>query len=97
MRIDLREAVEEKLRNRQPITDDERAQLEEDMATDINNAVYIDAVLIYERAEGLGLLYGNGHIMAQDLTKEASNRLKDRFKAREIDASQTARKNLSVV
>jgi hypothetical protein len=93
----VRAAVEEKLRNSEPITEEERTQIEGDMATDINNAVYT-AALVYERAEGLGLLYGNGHHMAQEIALEAANRLKERFqKAREIDAAQTTRRNLSVV
>jgi Mg2+/citrate symporter len=49
----------------------------QDIEVDLENQVYM-AALVFERAEFLGLINGNGHHMAQDLAKEAVCRLHQR-------------------
>lgn len=61
------------------MTLEERTRLEEELDTKLSNAVY-KAALVYEEAESLGLLHGNGHHMAQALAMEACNRLQERFR-----------------
>lgn len=50
------------------------------LCEELSNGVYM-AALIYERAEGMGLIFGNGHHMAQQLALEAVDRLRHRFHA----------------
>jgi hypothetical protein len=47
--------------------------LEEQLSNDVYRAA-----LVYETAEGLGIIRGNGHHMAQALAKEAVDRLHER-------------------
>ena len=49
----------------------------EALETELSSSVY-QAALIYETAEHLGIIYGNGHHMAQALAKEAVDRLHER-------------------
>lgn len=52
----------------------------ESLAEKLQNDVY-KAALIYERAEGMGLITCNGHHMAQQLAADAVDRLRARFYA----------------
>ena len=47
--------------------------LEEQLSNDVYRAA-----LVYETAEELGIIHGNGHHMAQALAKEAVDRLHER-------------------
>jgi len=51
------------------------ASIEEDLGNDVYRAA-----LWFERAEGAGLIHGNGHHMAQELAEEAVKRLRERAK-----------------
>jgi hypothetical protein len=44
----------------------------------LSNEVY-KAALWFERAEGAGLIHGNGHHMAQQLARDAVDRLRERL------------------
>src|SRR5579872_4949126 len=75
MNITERKQIESRLRNGESTTDAERQAIIDELANDLSNAVY-KAALIYERAELMGLIHGNGHHMAQALAQEAVDRFK---------------------
>lgn len=60
---------------------DKRKLTIEDIEIELSNAVY-QAALWYERAEGAGLILGNGHHMAQELARDAVTRLRARIPMR---------------
>lgn len=49
----------------------------EDFETELSNDVY-KAALWFERAEGAGLIHGNGHHMAQQLARDAVEMMRKR-------------------
>ena len=49
----------------------------EEIEEQLSNEVY-KAALWFERAEGAGLIHGNGHHMAQQLARDAVEMLRDR-------------------
>jgi len=57
----------------------ERVPTGNDLAREVEQAVYAAAAPIYERAERQKLVFGNGHHMAQKLAQEASALLHERM------------------
>ena len=60
---------------------DLKEMTQEDFETELSNEVY-KAGLWFERAEGVGLIYGNGHHMAQKLACYAVQMLQDQIKGK---------------
>lgn len=78
MTHDKRLQVEAALRHGQDISAQDRLDLQQEIGIELSSAVYT-AALIYERCEGMGLIRGNGHHMAQELATEAVKRLADAY------------------
>ena len=79
MTVEKYNQVSSALRHGDKVSEAQRMEIIDELSTKISNAVY-QAALIYEEAEGMGLIRGNGHHMAQALARRAVDMLLDRIR-----------------